>query len=220
MPAQTRKKCDPDADINLSDSCWYLNRELTWLEFNRRVLHEAEDERTPLLERLKFIAIVSANLDEFFMKRIGGLKQQVAAGLRELTLDGLTPLQQIVACHSFIRPLENSKHLLLQQVLARLAEQGIIISAMKDLSARERKSLRNHFATNIYPLLDPAVDRSRPPVPIHLQPVAQSAGNPEQPCRTRYAAGSRQGAGRRRAPPALFRCRARKSGSCALKTSS
>ena len=63
---------------------WYLNRELTWLEFNKRVLWEAEDERTPLLERVKFIAIVSSNLDEFFMKRIGGLKQQVGAGISEL----------------------------------------------------------------------------------------------------------------------------------------
>jgi len=60
--------------FDLNDSEWYLNRELTWLEFNQRVLHEAEDSRTPLLERLKFIAIVSSNLDEFFMKRIGGLK--------------------------------------------------------------------------------------------------------------------------------------------------
>ena len=79
---RTRKKSTSTAEINLSDSRWYLNRELTWLEFNRRVLHEAEDERTPLLERLKFIAIVSSNLDEFFMKRIGGLKQLVGAGLR------------------------------------------------------------------------------------------------------------------------------------------
>ena len=78
---------------------------MTWLEFNQRVLHEAEDERTPLLERLKFIAIVSANLDEFFMKRIGGLKQQVGAGLRELPLDGLTPLGQIQECHRLIRNL-------------------------------------------------------------------------------------------------------------------
>lgn len=69
----------------------YLNRELTWLEFNRRVLHEAQDPRTPLLERVKFLAIVNSNLDEFFMKRIGGLKQQVGAGVKDLTVDGRTP---------------------------------------------------------------------------------------------------------------------------------
>src|ERR1035437_6002604 len=167
MPAaaspKTRKTNKPAAEINLSDSCWYLNRELTWLEFNRRVLHEAEDERTPLLERLKFIAIVSANLDEFFMKRIGGLKQQVAAGVRELTLDGLTPLRQIQECHNFIRIFVNRKFELLQQVLELLKEQGIAILWVKDLTGRERKNLRNHFATNIYPLLTPqSIDPAHP----------------------------------------------------------
>jgi polyphosphate kinase len=82
----------------------YLNRELTWLSFNRRVLHEARDLRTPLLERVKFLAIVSANLDEFFMKRIGGLKQQVGAGLHNLTVDGRTPEQQIAECVAVINP--------------------------------------------------------------------------------------------------------------------
>jgi len=73
---------------NLRAAELYLNRELTWLEFNRRVLHEAETPRNPLLERLRFLAIVASNLDEFFMKRIGGLKQQVGAGIQELTVDG------------------------------------------------------------------------------------------------------------------------------------
>ena len=158
-----RKTSKPAAEINLSDSCWYLNRELTWLEFNQRVLHEAEDERTPLLERLKFIAIVSANLDEFFMKRIGGLKQQVGAGLREVSLDGLTPLQQIRDCHSFYRILQKKKFVLLQQILDRLKEHGIAISAIKDLTAAERKKLRSHFSENIYPLLTPqSIDPAHP----------------------------------------------------------
>jgi len=160
---RTRKKSSSAADINLSDSRWYLNRELTWLEFNRRVLHEAEDERTPLLERLKFIAIVSSNLDEFFMKRIGGLKQLVGAGLREPSLDGLTPLQQIDQCHSIIRVLEEKKYTSFQQIRKQLKEQGIIISEVKDLTARERSNLRDHFATNIYPLLTPqSIDPAHP----------------------------------------------------------
>lgn len=162
-PSKRRKTGTQVTGINLSDHCWYLNRELTWLEFNRRVLHEAEDERTPLLERLKFIAIVSANLDEFFMKRIGGLKQQVGAGLRDLSLDGLTPARQIQACYSVVRILESQKYCLLQLILEQLGEHGIIIAAVKDLTARERKELRNHFAANIYPLLTPqSIDPAHP----------------------------------------------------------
>ncbi|HSA79958.1 MAG TPA: hypothetical protein VLE23_03985, partial [Geminicoccaceae bacterium] len=83
----------------------YLNRELTWLAFNRRVLYEARDLRTPLLERVKFLAIANSNLDEFFMKRIGGLKQQVAAGMHNLTVDGRTPEQQISECVAVIKEL-------------------------------------------------------------------------------------------------------------------
>ena len=163
MRKTSRKKSIPSTEINLSDSSWYLNRELTWLEFNRRVLHEAEDERTPLLERLKFIAIVSDNMDEFFMKRIGGLKQLVGAGLRELSLDGLTPLQQIHKCHSFVRYLESGKSALLQHVLTLLGKHGIFITALKDLTARERNSLKSHFAANIYPLLTPqSIDPAHP----------------------------------------------------------
>ena len=82
---------DPSV-ADLRHSSLYLNRELSWLEFNRRVLHEAQDSRTPLLERLKFLAIFSSNLDEFFQVRVAGLKQQLAAGIVERTADGMTPL--------------------------------------------------------------------------------------------------------------------------------
>ncbi len=163
LKAKPRKTNTPAGEINLSDRCWYLNRELTWLEFNRRVLHEADDERTPLLERLKFIAIVSANMDEFFMKRIGGLKQQAGAGLRELSLDGLTPLQQIEECYRLVRLIEDRKSQLLLHIMELLKEEGISISAVSDLSARERKELRSHFAKNIYPLLTPqSIDPAHP----------------------------------------------------------
>ena len=94
------------ADIDLKDPSLYLNRELTWLAFNSRVLHEAEDERNPLLERLKFLAIVSSNLDEFFQKRIGGLKQQVGAGVTKLTVDGRTPREQISQCYAIVNEQE------------------------------------------------------------------------------------------------------------------
>src|SRR4029077_15359080 len=99
----------------------YLNRELTWLAFNRRVLHEAQEPRTPVLERLKFLAITAANLDEFFMKRIGGLKQQAAAAFREHTVDGRTPEQQIAECFAEIREQERTQRPLALALLAELA---------------------------------------------------------------------------------------------------
>jgi polyphosphate kinase len=154
----------PDApQFDLSDSQWYLNRELTWLSFNQRVLHEAEDERTPLLERLKFIAIVSANLDEFFMKRIGGLKQQIGAGMRELTLDGRTARQQVNECYSVIRDLETRKKELFKQVCRMLEEKNIMIEKYVDLMPKERKLLREQYYSNIFPLLTPqSIDPAHP----------------------------------------------------------
>ncbi|HEY4745675.1 MAG TPA: polyphosphate kinase 1, partial [Desulfuromonadaceae bacterium] len=149
--------------FDLTDSQWYLNRELTWLEFNRRVLHEAEDERTPLLERLKFIAIVSANLDEFFMKRIGGLKQQIGAGMRELTLDGRTARQQVAECHTVIRDINNRKRQALHEVIKLLEQKGIVIERYATLTPKERKQLREHYYTNIFPLLTPqSIDPAHP----------------------------------------------------------
>ena len=91
--------------IDPTDPQWYLNRELTWLAFNRRVLHEGQDDRVPLLERVFFLAVVGSNLDEFFMKRIGGLKQQVGARVKELSVDGRLPQEQIDACAEVVRSL-------------------------------------------------------------------------------------------------------------------
>uniref|UniRef100_C6E437 Polyphosphate kinase n=1 Tax=Geobacter sp. (strain M21) TaxID=443144 RepID=C6E437_GEOSM len=157
------KPGEPETEFDLGDSQWYLNRELTWLEFNRRVLHEAIDERTPLLERLKFIAIVSGNLDEFYMKRIGGLKQQIGAGLHELTLDGRTPLQQVVECRSMIREIEAQKRDAFKTVLQLLEAKGIVIESYDTLTAKEKKQLREHYYTNIYPLLTPqSIDPAHP----------------------------------------------------------
>ncbi len=141
----------------------YLNRELTWLEFNRRVLHEAEDERTPLLERVKFLAIVSSNLDEFFMKRIGGLKQQDGAGIRNLTVDGRTPRQQIDECNAVVRELEIKKEQLLEELREFLSAKGITIVAYDDLPSVDRTALRERYLRNIFPLLTPqAVDPAHP----------------------------------------------------------
>ncbi len=149
--------------FDLHDSQWYLNRELTWLSFNRRVLHEAEDERTPLLERLKFIAIVSGNLDEFFMKRIGGLKQQIGAGMRELTLDGRTARQQVTECYAEIRDLEARKEQLFHEIYAQLEEKNILIERHDELTPKEKKLLREFYYINIFPLLTPqSIDPAHP----------------------------------------------------------
>jgi polyphosphate kinase len=163
-PSATAGEGTPAAsEFDLSDSEWYLNRELTWLEFNQRVLHEAEDSRTPLLERMKFIAIVSSNMDEFFMKRIGGLKQQIGAGMRELTLDGRTPRQQVQECHLVIRTLEAKKDQLFHQVSSMLEEKGIAIESYVELTAKEKKTIREHYYTNIFPLLTPqSIDPAHP----------------------------------------------------------
>ena len=149
--------------FDLHDSQWFLNRELTWLSFNRRVLHEAEDERTPLLERLKFIAIVSGNLDEFFMKRIGGLKQQIGAGMRELTLDGRTARQQVTECYAEIRALEARKEQTFREICALLEEKNILIERYDELTPKEKKLLREFYYANIFPLLTPqSIDPAHP----------------------------------------------------------
>src|ERR1700756_2464926 len=115
----------PAPGIDLSSSELYLNRELTWLAFNRRVLAEAEDERNPLLERLKFLAITASNLDEFFMKRIGGPKQQGASCVQQLTVDGRTPSQQIVECYTEVRAQEQRQREILAGLLTFLKAHGI-----------------------------------------------------------------------------------------------
>ena len=161
-PAETpQPPAQPETDLR--DPALYLNRELTWLEFNRRVLNEAEDGRTPLLERVKFLAIVSSNLDEFFMKRIGGLKQQVGAGVQELTVDGRTPQQQIDEAQAVVSEIEGRKERLLPDVLGRLAEHGIEVLDHSDLSEEERETLRAYYIENVMPLVTPqAIDPAHP----------------------------------------------------------
>ncbi len=134
---------------------WYLNRELTWLEFNRRVLHEGQDDRNPLLERVMFMAIIGSNLDEFFMKRIGGLKQQVGAGVKKLTVDGRTPQQQIDECHLVVRDLLKQQQELEEILLRRLSRRGIRILKYQALDKEQQQAMDAFFLENIYPLLTP-----------------------------------------------------------------
>ncbi|MFQ4142965.1 polyphosphate kinase 1 [Chlorogloeopsis sp. ULAP02] len=150
--------------INLSDPQYYLNRELSWLEFNHRVLHEALDPRTPLLERLKFLAITSSNLDEFFMVRVAALKQQVEAKVSKLTFDGLVPQKQLDEISFFLRPLVAQQHQHFEQVLKpQLASHGIHILDYIDLTEKQRNYLDNYFEEQIFPVITPlAVDPSHP----------------------------------------------------------
>jgi polyphosphate kinase len=141
----------------------YLNRELTWLGFNRRVLHEARDLRTPLLERVKFLAIVSANLDEFFMKRIGGLKQQVGAGMHNLTVDGRTPEQQIAECVALIKALTPELRDTYAELHRALREHGIQLLTWDALVNEQREAVQTYYLENIFPLVTPlAMDPAHP----------------------------------------------------------
>jgi polyphosphate kinase len=151
------------AKVDLATPSLYLNRELTWLAFNRRVLHEAEDPRTPLLERVKFLAIASGTIDEFVMKRIGGLKQQLGAGVHNLTVDGRTPQEQITECYGVMRALKRIREKTLVTLTKELAKEEIYLKRWAELSAAEQKEVREFYLTNIFPLVTPqAMDPAHP----------------------------------------------------------
>lgn len=152
--------------LELDSPGLYLNRELTWLEFNERVLHEAADERTPLLERLKFLAIVSNNLDEFFMKRVGGLKQQRAAGVQALTVDGRTPDAQIDECREAVHVMESEQQEVFRAVLSALEPHGIELLSYSSLTRSEQQELREYYIANVFPLLTPQVVSPAHPFPF------------------------------------------------------
>lgn len=155
----------PQTSADLRDPSHYLNRELSWLEFNRRVLHEALDSRTPLLERAKFLAIFSGNLDEFFQVRVAGVREQVAAKVSEQVADALPPAQQLVAIRDTVRTMvaQHDRCLMLDLVPA-LARHGIMLhDNWAALSDEERAHLTAYFHAHVYPVLTPlAVDPAHP----------------------------------------------------------
>ena len=152
-PTQAKQQISTQFDLKSSE--WFLNRELTWLEFNRRVLHEGQDSRTPLLERVFFLSVVGSNLDEFFMKRIGGLKQLVGAGVKKLSVDGRTPQEQIYDCHIVVQEILKQKQMLEVELKTLLAEEGIIILGYEQLTNEQKTFANNFFFDNVYPLLTP-----------------------------------------------------------------
>jgi len=136
----------------------FINRELSWLEFNARVLHEAFDERNPLLERLKFLAIFSTNLDEFYMVRVAGLRRQIATGLYHLPPDGTTPLEEQAAINARVAELlAMQTDCLYGTLLPALAEKGIKLLGMDDLSKEEWQTLDSFFEAQVFPVLTPLV---------------------------------------------------------------
>ena len=149
------------ADLNSPEL--FLNRETTWLAFNSRVLREAEDSRVPLLERVRFLAIASANLDEFYMKRLGGLKHQLAAGVREPTVDGRTPAEQIEDCRPPIAVLDARRYDAFRKLRRALRQEGIRLAHVGQLDEAQRSGLRENYLTKIYPLVTPqATDPAHP----------------------------------------------------------
>ena len=157
--ASTAKPIDP-----LHAPQLYINRELSWLEFNSRVLEEALDPRNPLLERVKFLSIFSSNLDEFFMVRVAGLKSQVLAGDNDVGRDGLTPVEQLNAIKLLVSDLSNrQRRCWHDDVLPKLRDEGIVLDRYDDLSSRERKALTRYFVRQVFPILTPlAVDSGHP----------------------------------------------------------
>ncbi len=142
----------------------FSNRELSWLEFNARVLHEALDERTPLLERLKFLSIFSTNLDEFFMVRVAALRRQVAAGVQLTLADGMSAQAQLDEIDRRVRELmQQQRECLHEAVLPALEKVGVRLLTMNDLSAEERASVDQFFESQVFPVLTPlAVDPGHP----------------------------------------------------------
>ncbi len=142
----------------------YINRELSWIEFNRRVFDQARHKRHPLLERVKFISIYDSNLDEFIMIRLAGLKDQIAAHVTALSPDGLTPEQQLRAVRKCLEDLNHEVHQYwLNTLLPLLAEQHIYILNYEDLDKTQRELMLAYFEREIFPVLTPlAVDPGHP----------------------------------------------------------
>jgi len=156
-----------DSKIDLGNPEYYLNRELSWLEFNRRVLHETLDSRTPLLERVKFAAIFASNLDEFFMVRVAVLKHQVEAQVSELTPDGRTPQQQLDEISQHLHPMVTQLQQCLQKELVpQLAAEGIYILKYSELNKDQRLYLQRYFEDQIFPVLTPLVVDPAHPFPV------------------------------------------------------
>jgi polyphosphate kinase len=168
-PTPTGPQGGPTAEarrpLDLHDPRLFLNRELSWLEFNQRVLDEAADRTLPALERLRFLGIVASNLDEFFMVRVAGLKQQIASSVLDTASDGMTPQEQLRAVSERVHRMIGDQYRLWREELrpALEAEEGIRLLTTRDLGAEQRARAKEYFRHKVVPVLTPlANDRSHP----------------------------------------------------------
>ncbi len=151
----------------LEDPSLFFNRELSWLEFNRRVLAEAADHTHPLLERVKFLSIFSNNLDEYFMIRVSGLQRQVARGVREAPPDGMSPALQLAEIHRILEPmLAQQSDLWKEEMVPALRDAGIHILSYGEISGAEKALLRDYFQREVYPVLTPLAFNPSHPFPF------------------------------------------------------
>lgn len=151
-------------DLDLNSPAYYINRELSLLEFQRRVLEEAKDEETPLLERIKFLSIFGSNMDEFFMVRVSGIRKQVEANIMEVSADGMTPRDELAAIRKLAQELlHDAQHYFQRKLLPKLDKAGVHILEYHKLSKTQKEKADKYFKDVVYPVLTPlALDPGHP----------------------------------------------------------